>query len=398
MITALDGVKVLDFTRFMAGPTCTLILRDLGAEVIKVERPGRGDPIREFLPTTEGGESNFFINLNRGKKSITLNLASERGFQIIKDLAKKVDILVENFSPGVMDRLGLSYEAVNEINPGLIYASLSGFGNNGPRRSGIAFDIIGQAMGGLISVNGFPNSPPVKVGTSIGDSLCGTHGVIAILAALHYRGKTGEGQRIDISMQDCIWSITAIEHAGFYFLNNEIPQKPANSYPNDAGTNIYATKDSSVIIAAITTEQFESLLKAISRKDLIGNPKYTTQTERIKHKDEFDAIVESWTKTKTVEEITNELTQVRVPCSQVPDFDQVANDPQLLYREMIIEVNQPLSGKVKVPGSLFKMSKTPGNIRFHAPSLGEHNYEVYSELLGYSKQDIKKLEEDGIIK
>ncbi len=397
MAGALEDIKVLDFTHFQAGPTCTLVLRGLGAEVIKVERPGMGDMVREFFPFTDAGESAYFINLNLGKKSITLNLRSEKGLQIARDLAKKVDVIVENLKPGVMSKLGLGYEEISKINPRLVYASLAGFGQTGPRRYDAAFDIVAQAMGGFISINGLPGGPPVKAGASIADTLGGVYTAIGVLAALHYREKTGEGQLVDISMQDCVWNTIAMEHSGYFFMKNMIPLKPGNSYTNDAGTNIYQTKDDYIIISAITDGQYESLLKLMGREDLVGTTEVATSGERVKHRVENDAMVAEWTKTKSTEELTDALRGSSIPCSPIPTFDKVATDPQLLTREMIVDVEQPRSGKFKAAGSPIKMSKTPGNLKFPAPSLGEHNHEVYSGLLGYSREEISKLEADGVI-
>ena len=397
MAKALDDIKVLDFTRFMAGPACSMVLAEFGAEVIKVEIPGGGDGMRGTPPFTKGLESGFFIGVNRGKKSVTLNLVSEKGCQIAKDLAKKVDVVVENFSPGVMDRLGLGYEELSKINPKLIYASVSGFGHTGPRNSEPVYDVIAQAMGGLISVTGFPDGPPTTVGPSIADSMGGFYAAMAILAALHYRKKTGEGQRIDISMQDCVWSVTAMQYAPGYFLNNEVPKRLGTGIPGSVPYGIYPAKDDHIIIAVVTIGQWESLLRVMGREDLIGVPKYSTQGERTNHRDEIDAMVSEWTKTKSVKEILNALTNVSVPCSLLPTFDEVANDPQLLSREMIVEVEQPISGKVKVPGSVFKMSKTPGDVKLPAPFLGEHNYEIYCEMLGYSEREVRKLADEGVI-
>ncbi|MFC1916831.1 CaiB/BaiF CoA transferase family protein [Chloroflexota bacterium] len=397
MAKTLDDIRVLDFGRAVAGPFCTMLLKDLGAEVIKVEIPDGGDAPRNTPPLTQGLEGGLFINLNRGKKGITLNLASERGLQITKDLAKQVDVVVENFSPGVMDRLGLGCEELSKLNSGLIYASLSGYGHTGPRHSGLAYNIIVQAMGGLISVNGFPGDPPLRIPVAIGDYLAGFYTALAIVSALHHRSKTGEGQEIDISMQDAVWAITAMEHAPTYFLNNEIPQRTGNAFIGNAPDLIQPAKDGYVVIASHTVGQWESLLRAMGREDLIGVPKYSTQVERVKRRDEVNALVQEYTKTKRVDEIVDELTRVRVPSSPIPSFDQVANDPQLLSRDMIIEVEQAISGKVKVPGSVFKMSKTPGDVKFPAPFLGEHNYEVYYKMLGYSEQEVRKLADEGVI-
>ena len=397
MAGPLEGTKVLDFTHAVGGPFCTLLLRDLGAEIIKIERTGRGDVTRTMVPLTKGSESGAFINLNRGKKSITLNLRSEKGIDICKDLVKTVDVLVENFSPGVMVRLGLSSEELLKLNPKLIYASMSAFGHTGPRHAEAGYDPVAQAMGGLTTITGYPDSPPTKAGPAVADLGGGLFVALAIVAALQHRSKTGEGQAIDISMQDCIWLITAIEHAPQYFLAGQVPQRLGNTVPHTTPANLYPAKDGSIIIATAEIAQVENVFRVIEREDLIGTKFCAQPTERLKYKEQIDAMVEAWTKTKTVEEILQKLRDAHVPCTMVPTYDQVCNDPQLLSREMIIEVEQPLSGKVKTPGSLFKLSKTPGNVKYSAPRLGEHNLEVYAGILGYTEQEIARFASEGVI-
>lgn len=394
MVKALDNVKVLDFTRVLAGPFCTMLLQELGAEVIKVEMPGGGDMARTSPPITEGGESYPFINVNRGKKSITLNLSTEKGRGIVRKLAAKTDVLVENFSPGVMDRLGLGYNELTKINPSLIYASISGFGHIGPYSSWPAYDTVAQAMGGLMSVTGFPDKPPTLVGTYIGDELSGIYSTICILAALRHKEKTGEGQMIDISMQDCVWAVTAPFLSPQYFLTGELPRKAESG---EAGFGAYPTKDGYMVICIGNVGQWNDFVKTIGRSDLVDDVRYATDQGRVDHKDEVDNIICDWTRTVTTCEAVSKLTDAHVPVSPVPTFDEVANDPQLLSRQMIVEVEQPLSGKLKVTGSVFKLSKTPGDPSLPSPFLGEHNYDVYSGMLGYTEEEINKLADDGII-
>ena len=397
MPKALEKIKVLDLTRMYAGPYCTMLLKDLGAEIIKVEIPGGGDGVRTLPPLTKASESMPFIVLNRGKKSVTLNLQSEKGREIVKELAKKADILVENFTPGVMDRLGLGYEELSKVNPGLIYTSLSGYGHTGPRQDLPAFDMVAQAMGGFMSVTGFPDGPPTKAGTAVGD-ICGSlYTTIAILAALHHRTETGEGQFVDISLQDCVWAFTTAGVNDIYFLTGENPQRFGNGYYEGVPFNVYHAKDGYIVICIITIGQWQGFLRLIGREDLIGVEKYATQVERVNHRDEVDALVAEWTKTKCVTEIENEFKKAHLPCSPVPRFVEVANDPQLLSREMITEVEQLISGKLRVPGTVFKLSKTPGDVTLPAPFLGEHNYEVYPSMLGYNEEELGKLTEEGII-
>lgn len=396
MTGALEGIKVLDLTRIYAGPFSSLLLRDLGAEIIKVEIPNSGDMIRVDVPHTIGEESGAFINLNRGKKSITLNLQSEKGRAICKKLAGEVDVLLENFSPGTMEKLGLGSEELCKLYPGLIYASISAYGQTGPRRDFPGFDPIAQAMGGMVAVTGFPDAP-VKCGVSIADLSAGTFMTLAITAAVCHKLKTGEGQVIDISMQDCIYQLTSIEFGPHYFLNGSVPKRLGNQHPAMVPANIYQTKDGRVFINAGVLAQLHRLYKAIGREDLIDTPMGANQSIRIKYRDDIDKIFKDWALTKTTKEIMDLLKNADVPCTQIPTYEEVCNDPQLISRNMIIEVDQAISGPVKVPGSLFKLSKTPGNVRYPSPLLGENNQEVFSELLGYTEEEISQLSVEGII-
>jgi CoA:oxalate CoA-transferase len=393
----LDGIKILDFTQVYSGPYCTLLLKDLGAEVIKVERPEAGDLIRYDIPHTEGNEGGPFIILNRGKRSITIDLTTEKGRKICQELVKKMDVLVENYSPGTMEKLGLDSKVMCKLNPKLIYASISAYGQTGPSRDYPGFDPVAQAMGGMTSVTGFPDNP-TRCGVSIADFSSGFFTALSIVSALYHRLKTGEGQTIDISMQDCIWQLTSIEYSPYYFLNHEIPPRLGNGHAAMIPCNLYPTKDDGrVYINAGVLSQVHRLYTAMGREDLIKTPLGQNQNERFKHRAEIDDVVGAWAITKTTQEIQDILKKADVPCSRLPSFDEVCKDPQLLSRNMIIDVDQPISGKVKVPGSLFKLSKTPGKIDYPAPFLGENNLDVLSEFLGYTEQDVNKLDDEGVI-
>jgi len=396
MAKALEGVRVLDFTQYLSGPHCTSVLSELGAEIIKIEMPGKGEPERVAMPMTPKRESYQFLSYNRGKKSITLNLKSPKGLEIAKKLAAKVDVLVENFAPGGMDKLGLSYEELSRINPRIIYASISGFGQTGPRRNDVSYDVVAQAMGGLMSVTGYPDGEPLKVGVSLGDYMGGYNGVIAILAALYYRTVTGEGQAIDISMQDGIWAMVFPDRAN-YFDNYVIPKRIGNKLSSSAPFGAYNAKDGYVVICTITDPQWQKVLQAMGREDLMGEQRYATRENRTKNMEEVDGLVQAWCKERTVEEIFTILKKFGVPCSPLPTFDQVANDPHLLSREMIVEVDQPVSGKVKLSGSVYKMTRTPGDRRKRIPAVGEHNEEIYGGLLGIDAQGIQKLKDESVI-
>jgi CoA:oxalate CoA-transferase len=396
MAKALEGVRVLDFTQYLSGPFCSMLLSELGAEVIKVEMPGKGEPERFASPLTEKRESFQFLDRNRGKKSITLNLKNPKGLDIAKRLAAKADILVENFATGNMEKLGLGYGELSKINPRLIFASISGFGHTGPRRNDISYDVVSQAMGGLMSVTGYPDGEPLRAGISIGDYLSGFNATIAILAALHYRTMSGEGQAIDISMQDSVWGLVFPDRAD-YFVTGKVPQRFGNQFGSSVPFGNYNAKDGAVIICTIADAQWQKVLQAIGREDLSGDERFITRDNRVKNREAVNAVVDGWCRERTVEEILTALKKNQVACSPLPTFDQVANDPHLASREMFVEVEQPVSGKVKLLGSVFKMSKTPGDRRMTAPAVGEHNEEIYSELLGIGPQEIGKLKEEGVV-
>jgi len=396
MAKALGDVRVLDFTQYLSGPHGTSVLCELGAEVIKVERPGTGEPERKAAPLTPKGESYQFLSYNRGKKSVTLNLKSPEGVEIAKKLIAKCDVLVENFAPGVMERLGLGYDVASKINPGIIYASISGFGQTGPRRDQVTYDVVGQAMGGLMSVTGYEDGGPLKVGVSLADYMGGYNAAIAILAALHYKTVTGEGQYIDISMQDSIFAMVFPDRAD-YFDTFIPPKRIGNRLSSSAPFGSYKAKDGYVVICTITDEQWQNVLKAIGREDLSDDERFRTRVLRAKHMAEVESVVNEWLKDKTVEEALEAFRKYKVPSSPVPTFEEVVRDPQLMHREMIIEVEQPLSGKVKLTGSVYKMSKTPGNRKLRIPLVGEHNEEIYGGLLGMDSKELERLKAEGII-
>jgi CoA:oxalate CoA-transferase len=396
MAKALEGVRVLDFTQYLSGPHCTAVLSELGAEIIKIEMPGKGEPERVAMPMTPKRESYQFLSYNRGKKGITLNLKSPKGVEIAKKLAAKVDVLVENFAPGGMERLGLGYEEVSKINPRIIYASISGFGQTGPRRNDVSYDVVAQAMGGLMSVTGYPDGEPLKAGCSLGDYMGGYNGAIAILAALYYRKVSGEGQAIDISMQDGIWAMVFPDRAN-YFDTHVVPKRFGNKLSSSAPFGAYNAKDGYVVICTITDPQWQKVLQAMGREDLMSEQRYATRENRTKNMEEVDGLVQAWCKEKTVEEVFSSLKKFGVPCSPLPTFDQVASDPHLLSREMIVEVDQPVSGTVKLSGSVYKMSKTPGDRKKRVPDVGEHNQEIYGGILEIDAQEMQKLKEEGVI-
>ena len=397
MYGALDGIRVVDFSRMYAGPFCSMILREFGAEVIKVEFRESGDACRTLPPLTEAGEGYTFTILNRGKKSITLELKSEEGQKIARDLIAKSDILLENFKPGVADRVGIGWEQVKKTNPRLIYASLSGFGQTGPNSARAAFDTIAQAMGGLMSVTGFPDAAPTKSGPAVADLGGGAFTVIAILAALQHRNSSGKGQRLDISLQDCIWLMTAVETLAQYVLYGESGKRMGNMHPGIVPWNSYRVKDGYSCICIVTVGHWQKLAEIMGRQDLIQDPESLSLSARLPRRAEIDGIVAEWVKNKTMKELQEIMDEAELPCAPVMDTAQLVNDPHIKSREMVVDVEQMISGTLKMPGTVFKLSETPGDPSNPAPFLGEHNSEIYTGLLGLSEEKVEELAERQII-
>ncbi|MGV8058324.1 MAG: CaiB/BaiF CoA transferase family protein [Smithellaceae bacterium] len=397
MAGALSNLVVLDFGRIVAGPTCTLYMAELGAEVIKVEMRENGDSVRQIPPFTAGGEAHIFTVLNRGKKSVTLDPRTEEGRKLALELMAKADIVVENFAAGVMKEMGLDYDSAIKVKPDIIYASISGFGQTGPYSHRISFDIVAQAMGGIMSLTGFPDNPPTKCGPSIGDQSGALYGLIGILAALNYRNTTGQGQYIDISLQDCMFMISGIEFLPIYLNKKVLPRRMGNMHEVLVPWDLFKAKDGHIIIGCVNNGQWQKLAELIGRADMVPTPETTTLVYRIAHRDEINKAVSEWTAGLKTTEVQSKLDEAGLACSPVLDMSQLVDDPQIKSREMIVEVDQTISGKTTVLGSVFKMSKTPGNPLKPAPFLGEHNTAIYGELLGYSEEKIKELMDKKVI-
>jgi len=374
-----------------------MILRELGAEVIKIEFRESGDACRTIPPITEGGEGYIFSILNRGKKSITLEMRDEEGQRIARELIKRSDVLLENFTPGVMDRLNLGWKDVSELNSRIVYASLSGFGQTGPNAGRAAYDTVAQAMGGLMSVTGFPENPPTKCGPAIADLSGGAYTVIAILAALQHRNSSGRGQRVDVSLQDCIWLMTAVETLAPYVLSGHSAGRIGNMHPSIVPWNNYRAKDGYIVLCVVTIGQWQKLAEVIGRTDLIEDPDTLSLASRAERREELDMIVADWVKGRTVADIQKIMDEASLPCAPVMDTERLINDPHIGSRQMVVDVEQMISGPLKMPGTVFKLSATPGDPSEPAPFLGEHNIEIYGGLLGYSEAKIEELIGQGII-
>lgn len=380
--TALKGIKVLDLTQFLAGPYCSMILGDLGADVIKIEKP-TGDPTRE-TNVTINGQSSYFMSINRGKRSLVLDLKDESNRERLLKMAAQADVFIENFVPGTMDKLGLSYDSVRKVNPRIIYASISGFGQTGPYRERGALDMIIQALSGLMSVTGERNGRPLKVGPSIADMVAGLYATIGILAAINHRNVTGEGQHIDIAMLDAVFSI--LENSiGNYFATGKIPKPLGNRHGVSAPFQSFETADGEIVIAVSTNRAFEDCCRALNRDDLAKDPRYANRKGRISNVDELAAEITKTTKTLSTANLEKLLESAHVPFATVNTIPQIVADPQIAARNMLQELEHPIAGKVKAVGSPLKMSETPGRIKSCAPLLGQHTTEIL-EAFGLSSQ------------
>ena len=394
MAGPLNGIRVLDLSRVLAGPYTSMVLADLGAEVVKVEEPGVGDESRSIGPF-QNGVSTYFISINRGKKGITLNLKAEAGKRLFLNLVRQADILVENYRPGVMKRLGLDYPALRAVNPRLVYAACSGFGHTGPYSPRGAYDMIVQGMGGVMSITGEPGRPPVRVGTSIGDIAAALFTGIGILAALSHARATGEGQFVDVAMLDC--QVAILENAIMRCLvTGEVPQPLGARHPSIAPFEAFAAADGHVILA-VGTNIWARFCEAIGRADLVEHPHFATNALRAEHVDELHAILVPIIRQKRVETWMKEMEAIGVPCGPVNTVDKVIQDPQVKAREMVVTVQDPDGGTISMAGVPIKLSATPGKVQGRAPRLGEHTEEVLAQWLRLSPEEVARLREENVV-
>ena len=389
----LSGVTVLDLTRVLAGPYCCMMLADMGADVIKIEMPGRGDDARRNAPLVNG-ESAYYINLNRNKRGMTLNLKTEEGKEIFRELVKKADIVVENYRPGVMDRLGLGYSELKKINPALIYGAVSGFGQYGPYSQRAGYDIVGQAMSGLMSVTGWPGGQPTRTGTAISDVLGGMSVCIGILAAYANRLKTGEGEMVDVSLVDS--TVSALEIINMIYLcPGRIPQPTGNKYEAIAPYDTFQAKDGLVVIAA-GNDKLYNILKTIIRDDRLDAEEFDGNVKRVTNYEHLKPIIEDWTRDKTIDEVVELCLAQGVPASPVNTLDRVVKDPHIaVAREMFIETEHPIAGRIKITGNQLKFTEHPVSLRKTAPLLGEDTETILKDELGYTHEQYEAYKEKG---
>jgi len=391
----LEGIKVLDLSRILAGPFCSMILADLGAEVIKVEEPGKGDETRSWGPPFIGKESAYYVSINRNKKSIAIDLRQDEGREIVYQLARRSDVALENFRPGVAEKLGVDYPSLKAVNPRIIYCSISGFGQEGPYRELPAYDIILQGMGGLMGITGEPEGRPVKVGVAISDLAAGLQAAIGLLAALLKRERDGTGQYLDISMLDAqIFLLATMIPA--YFATGVVPGPMGSAHPSIVPYQAFPTKDGFITIAVTNEKFWQALCRALGRPELAGDPRFRTNARRVEHRGELLPILEEVLSTRTGDEWIRILREEGIPCGPILTFDRLFQDPQVQAREMIKTLHHEMTGPVTVVGTPFKLSLTPGRLSSPPPVLGQHTEEILTSL-GYDPETILALRRKGVI-
>ncbi len=390
----LSGIRVLDLTRMLAGPYGTLLLADMGAEVIKIEDPA-GDPMRRMGPHFKAGESAYFLSANRGKKSVTLNLKSAEGQQTFFDLLAVCDVVYENFRPGVMERLGLAYETLKSREPDIILCSISGYGQNGPRREQPAFDLVLQALGGGLSITGEPGRVPVRMGLPVADLAGGMFGAMAVAAALHRRAQTGEGAHLDISLLDGQVSLLTYM-AQYYFIGGEVPRSWGAQHENVVPYNAYATADGSLVVAAFAEKFWRGLCRALELDELIDDSRFATNPDRRQNREALNLVLAETFLTRSTAQWMARLEDAGVPAGPIQQVDEVLEDPQILARNMRITTEHPTIGPLEMLGNPIKVTDTEETIT-PPPLLGQHTEQVLSDLLGYSPEKIAALREAGVI-
>lgn len=399
---ALTGIRVLDLTQVVGPPYCTMLLGDLGAEVIKIEE--RQEALRRLqvgpIRQRDGKEEpvpTFWLYVNRNKKSVTLNLKTPTGVRLFRELVPHADILVENFSVGTMDRLGLGYDHLRELHPGLIYASISAFGQYGPYAHQRGYDLLAEAISGYMSITGYPDNPPTKSGQSIADYYAGLLCTVAILAALRYRDQTGHGQRIDIALLDSL--ISALDgYAEFYTLAGKVVERVGNhSIQNGPVYGLYEAQDGYVVIGITTDPIWRRFCQVLHRPDLVTDPRCATVMARRQHPEFMRHLIGEWVRTRPKAEVVAILTQAGVPAAPVNSIAEMVHDPQVKAREMFVSLEHPRFGPITITGSPLKLSETPGTVRTPAPMIGAHNQEILGTLLGYSTAQLQEWQAQGII-
>ncbi len=392
----LSGIRVLDLSRILAGPYCTMILGDLGAEVIKVERPGVGDDTRTWGPPFAGGESAYYLCCNRNKKSVSVDLQNTRGVELIKEFAKVSDVLVENFTPGLMRRFGLDYETLRELNPRLIYCSISAYGQNGPYRDRPGYDMVLSAVGGLMWITGPQGGEPCKVGVAITDVVTGVYASGAITAALLWRERSGRGQYIDASLLDA--QVAALANiASNYLVAGKEAQRWGTAHESIIPYQVFRTKDHPIAIAIANQKLWVNFCKLIGKEEWIDDPRFESNPKRVENREVMLPLVAEVMATKTCDEWVDLFVEASVPCGPVNNMQRLFADPQIRHRGMVAEVPHPTIGTLRLTGIPIKYSETPSAVRLPPPLLGEHTEEVLTDVLAYPPEKINALRQQGVV-
>lgn len=388
----LEGLVVLDLTRVLAGPYCSMMLADFGANIIKIEPPDVGDDSRHFGPFV-GKESAYFMSLNRNKRSITLNFKKKEHIELFREMVQKADVVLENYRPGTMEKFGLGYEELKAINPKIIYAACSGFGHSGPYMDKPAYDIVVQAMGGIMSITGAEGGEPTRVGASIGDIIAGMFTAYGVMLGLFHRQKTGEGQKIDVGMLDC--QLAVLENAiARYTTSGVAPTPLGNRHPSITPFASFTAKDGHLIVGAGNERLWEKLCTLIGCPELISDERFNNNGKRTNNVKELMALLDAIFIKKTINEWLSLLEDAGLPCAPINTIDKIVNDPHIKAREMMVEVEHPVAGHLKMAGVPVKMSLTPGKVEYHAPLLGQHNAEILKEMFGWDQEKTEKFFND----
>ena len=392
----LSGIRVLDLTRALAGPYCTMMLGDMGAEVIKVESPDGGDDSRTWAPPYIGPESAYYLSCNRNKKSITLNLRSETAKRVLTDLIKASDVVVENFRPGVMKKMGFSYAAIKAINSRAIFCSITGFGSKGPDSQKPGFDLIAQGMSGFMSFTGEVGGGPIKVGVAIADINSGMFAAYGILSALYHREKTGEGQMVETSLFETMVAQLTFQ-AGRFFATGTAPKPEGNRHPLIAPYESFPCQDGHINIAAANDSLFSKLCGAIGLSECLHDPRFQNNGLRVKNRQALIAILENKTKAYKLKGLQEILDDAGIPNGPIWSVDRALTAEQTYALEMVKEIDHPTCGKIKVTGVPVKLSQTPGAVKLPPPTLGQHTEEILMGILGYPKVEVEKLRREGAV-
>lgn len=396
MAGALHGIRVLDLSRVLAGPYCTMQLGDMGAEIIKIEQPGRGDDTRRWGPPWVGGESAYYLCANRNKKSVTLNFKDQRARNILRELARQSDIVVENFKVGALDRMGIGYEVLSSVNPKLIWCSITGYGQDGPFADHAGYDFVAQGESGLMSITGEVDGEPMKVGVAVVDITTALFACNAILAALHARERTGRGQRIDAALMPS--AVAWLANVGSsYLVSGEMPKRYGNAHATIVPYQTFKARDQWIIVGVGNDRQFQALCTMMGIPEIATDARFATNPERVSHRDELIALLAEIFITDDGARWLDGMSAAGIPCGPINTVDQVMAHPQIEHRGMIVNVPHPTAGSVKVVGPPFIMSDTPAQVRSHPPLLGEQTDEILRGRIGLTPDEIARLRDEGAI-